>query len=434
MKQPAAPQSEDCLIGSILKRADVLYPVQIELQPEDFFQDGARAIYRELCDLAPTLKSDEIDTSLLADRLLAKGRFVNAQDDLRSYLIRCRQDAKIANLDNYIAEVKDKAILRAIIATMGEYRDRAMATPSPRASELSSEAEARLSDIFHRDVRRSYVRVGDLAAEVAEQMISGVGGATGIPTGFAALDRITGGGLQRKEYSLIAARPGMGKTAIALNIAQAAADGGAKIAIFSLEMTAQALVTRAICSRAGVRSRRSDPTPYSEDETARVRDAAIQYYEQPYYIFDEPVSAITMRATAMRIAREAKGLDLIIVDYLQIVASDTQKRNDNREQEVARISKAMKQLAKDLNVAVLVLAQLSRKCEQRTPARPVLSDLRESGQIEQDVDLGMLLYRGKFYDTKAGDAAELIVAKQRDGATGIVNLTYSESCVNFQSA
>jgi len=432
MKEPAATHQEDRLIGCVLKRADLIYPIQAALEPSDFYQPASRAVYAELLALAPDMKSEAIDEGILADRLLAKGKFINSENALRSYLTACMMGAQIEHLDMYVTEIRDKAVLRAMAAAMEKYRTRALALPIPATAEICSEAERELAEIFHRDVRRAHVKVGDIAGATADRMLSG-DGTVGVPTGFARLDAITGG-LHPQTTTILGARPGMGKTALALNIANNAADKGAKVAIFSLEMTAQALTVRAICSRAKVRSRRgTDAPPYTTEEIERIKEASQAFADLPIYIHDETVNPVTLKASAMRIAREAGGLDLIIVDYLQKMRGVTGKRNENREQEVAGVSIALTNIAKDMRVAMFALAQLSRKCEERNEPRPTLSDLRDSGQIEQDGDLVLLLYRPKFYNPKAKDTAEVIIAKQRDGETGVVNLTFYGPCASFLS-
>jgi replicative DNA helicase len=258
---------------------------------------------------------------------------------------------------------------------------------------------------------------------------------TGLTTGFSELDTMTSG-LQAQDLIIVAARPSMGKTAFCLTLAQnAALQTGAVVGVFSLEMSKEALVMRMLCSEGHVDAHRFRNGFLSRDEWARMAGALGRLAETRIYIDDTPgISVLEMRAKARRLAAEQKKLDLIIVDYLQLMAGSS-RRSESRQQEVSQISRELKGLAKELNVPLVALSQLSRAPEARTDHRPQLADLRESGAIEQDADLVAFIYREEQYNRTEENAglAELIVAKQRNGPTGTVKLAFLKEFTRFEN-
>jgi len=284
-------------------------------------------------------------------------------------------------------------------------------------------------------MRQGFQYIGDVAhrrLEQIEQMAGRPEMITGVPTGFTDFDQMTSG-LQRQDLIIVAARPSMGKTALALNMAQYAAKNGATIGIFSLEMSAEALVSRLLCSEARVDAHRLRTGYLNREEWARLADALRRLCETKIYIDDTPGSSVLeMRAKARRLKAE-HGLDLLIIDYIQLMQG--RGRIESRQQEVSQISRDLKSLAKELDVPVLALSQLSRAPETRSEHRPQLSDLRESGGLEQDADVVSFIYREEVYNSTEENRgiAELIVGKQRNGPTGVVHLAFLKEFTRFEN-
>jgi len=303
------------------------------------------------------------------------------------------------------------------------------------ADVIIDQAEHLIFQIAEDRVRQGFQYIGDVAhrrLEQIEQMAGCPEMITGVPTGFTDFDRMTSG-LQRQELIVIAARPSMGKTAFALNMAQYAAKNSNVVGIFSLEMSAEQLVSRLLCSEARVDAHRLRTGYLNREEWARLADALRRLCETKVYIDDSAaVSVMEMRAKCRRLKAE-HGLDLLIVDYLQLMAG--RGRIESRQQEVSQISRDLKGLAKELDVPVVALSQLSRAPEQRSEHKPQLSDLRESGAIEQDSDVVCFIYREELYnptDENQG-TAELIIGKQRNGPTGLVQLAFLKEFTRFEN-
>jgi replicative DNA helicase len=345
-----------------------------------------------------------------------------------------------ANVTYYLEIVRDKYILRQIIAACTESVRRSF-EEQDEVNNLLDEVEQKIFSVGEDRFKGQVLTMKDQvmeAIEAIEQLYERRGGITGISTGFAELDRMTNG-LHEAEMIVIAARPSMGKTALAMNIAEhVAINEKLPVAVFSLEMSSQQLVQRLLCSRARVNLQKVRDGFLAERDFPSLTAAASKLAESQIYIDDTAsLSILELRAKARRLKAQ-KDIKLIVVDYLQLLRSTTRRAQDNRQLEISEISSGLKGLAKELKVPVLVLAQLNRQPEARTGGKPRLSDLRESGSIEQDADLVGLLVRPEIYEEdedaraeKAGEA-ELIIAKQRNGPVGEIPLTFLKEFTRFE--
>jgi len=337
-------------------------------------------------------------------------------------------------IEPYAKLVKQKSMLRKLISASQQIVSLAF-EEEDEADVIIDKAEHLIFQIAEDRVRQGFQYIGDVAhrrLEQIEQMAGRPEMITGVPTGFTDFDRMTSG-LQRQELVVIAARPSMGKTALALNMAQYAAKNGNVVGIFSLEMSAEQLVSRLLCSEARVDAHRLRTGYLNREEWARLADALRRLCETKVYIDDTAaVSVMEMRAKCRRLKAE-HGLDMLIIDYLQLMAG--RGRIESRQQEVSQISRDLKGLAKELDIPVIALSQLSRAPEQRSEHKPQLSDLRESGAIEQDADVVCFIFREEVYnptDENQG-TAELIIGKQRNGPTGSVPLAFLKEFTRFEN-
>ena len=338
-----------------------------------------------------------------------------------------------ANVKHYVSIVEEKSILRKLIRAATEIIDMSYGPVEDIAAVLDR-AEKSIFDILKKRSSKGYYHVKEILVETfnkLEELYNLKEHITGVPSGFIDLDYKTSG-FQNSDLILIAARPSMGKTAFALNIAQyAAVYKKVPVAIFSLEMSKEQLVNRILCSEALVDSQKMKTGNLDDEDWDKIARALGPLSEAPIYIDDTPgMSVMEIRAKCRRLKLE-KNLGLVIIDYLQLMQGRT--RTENRQQEISEISRALKILAKEINVPVITLSQLSRAPETRADHRPVLSDLRESGAIEQDADLVMFIYRDDYYrpETDKKNIAEIIIAKHRNGSTGTVELVWLGQYTKF---
>ena len=333
--------------------------------------------------------------------------------------------------------MREKAILRSLITTATSIAARGY-EPGQDVKELVERAEQDIFAISDREVRPAFVRIDRLlgdAFRTIDRLHEERQPVTGVPTGFADLDRLTAG-LQRSDLVIVAGRPSMGKTAFCLNIAEhAALRADVGVALFSLEMSKEQLAMRMLCSEARVDLARLRTGHLTDREFRELAEAAARLSYAPIYVDDTPaLSVLELRAKARRLHRDPEAkLKLVIVDYLQLMRSSEGK--DSREQEISEISRSLKALAKELNLPVIALSQLNRQVENRSPPKPRLADLRESGAIEQDADVIAFIYREEAYDedTDKRGVAEIIVAKQRNGPVGTVELTFLREYTRFEN-
>ncbi len=430
---PQSIEAEEGVLGGILVDNTAIDRAVEILLPDDFYREAHRRIMLAFLELNE--QGEAIDLITVSDVLKGRGQLEEIGG--AAYLAELSERVPTAaNVAQYARIVKDKAVLRSLISTMNDISVRSYESPGDVEAFLD-EAEHRVYEIAERKTKPSFFRVRDIVVEsmkAVEQLYEKRELVTGIPTGFIDLDRKTAG-LQPGDLIIIAGRPSMGKTALALNIAQyTAQEANHGVAVFSLEMGKEQLVFRMLCSEAHVDQSKVRAGFAAERDYPKLAIAADRLSEAPIFIDDTAgLGILELRAKARRLSRERNvNLGMIIVDYLQLMKGPS---TDSREQEISAISRSLKALAKELQVPVVALSQLNRQVEQRADKRPVMADLRESGAIEQDADVIMFLYRDWVYNPKTADEreAELIIGKQRNGPTGTVPLAFFAELTRFEN-
>src|SRR5918911_4147931 len=426
---PHSLQAEEAVLGSILKNPASIVRVSDFLRPEDFYQQRNRYVFRAMLSLFTD--GIAIDYHSTADRLQQQGAYESSGGLL--YLSELNlATPSAAHIEHYGRIVERTSIMRQLIGkaqTIAEIAYRDNLDPDTALEK----AEQLILSIAEKRVTRDFRSLEDVLAEYMEQIEAlqeGEATRYGIPTGYMDLDKILGG-FQRTDLIILAARTSVGKTSFALNLAvNAAVKHRATVAIFSLEMAAEQLASRLLSMESGVDSPRIRSAHLNEQESRKL-DAAMNYLARaPIWVDDTPsIPIMELRSKARRLAAEHT-LDMIVVDYLQLVATDG---GESRVQEIGQISRALKALGRELGVPGIALSQLSRPVEQRTPHIPQLSDLRESGALEQDADVVLFIYRDEKYnpDTDKKGVADIIVAKHRNGPTGQVQLLFLERTTKF---
>ncbi len=435
---PQAMDAERSVLGSMLLSRDAIATAIQNLDERDFYRDAHRKIWRAVVELFD--RNEPVDMVTLVEELKRKRDLETIGG--ASYLTTLDQFvATAANVEHYCKIVHEKALLRRLIdvgtGIVGEAFDQ-----REDASELLDRAEQSIFAISDEGLRtgfqpmRTLVLQGYSAIEEYRQRKVHV---TGVASGFYDLDEMTAG-FQKSDFVVIAGRPSMGKTSFAMNIAENVAvrakpKDRVAVAVFSLEMSKESLVQRLMCSHAKVDIHKIRRGYASNDEYKRLQNAAAQLHEAQIYIDDTAaIGILEMRAKARRLVSEIP-LGMIVIDYLQLIRGP--QSAENRQQEISAISRSLKALAKELQIPVVALSQLSRAVETRGGSkRPMLSDLRESGAIEQDADVVLFVYRPEVYESdpaKRDGKAEIIIAKQRNGPTGSVDLAFLSECTRFES-
>lgn len=427
---PQNIEAEQAVLGAILRDADALITAMERISHEDFYRPTHQRIFETMVELSD--ENEPIDLITLTARLKNKGALEEI-GGVRYLSELAGAVPTAANIDYYAAIVEEKSMLRRLIRAATQIVTSGFAS-SDDVSTLLSDAEQRIFEISQRRNSNGFTSIRDVLMEVFERiefLYSHKGGATGIPSGFPDLDKMTSG-FQRSDLIIVAARPSVGKTAFALNIAQnVGVRAKETVAIFSLEMGAAQLVQRMICAEANVDAGRLRTGHLEPEDWEKLTMAIGALSESQIYIDDSAsVTVADIRAKCRRLKQE-RGLGMILIDYLQLIHG--RGRGDNRQQEVSEISRTLKQIARELNVPVIALSQLSRGVEQRQDKRPMLSDLRESGSIEQDADIVAFLYRDDYYDKESEkkDTIEIIIAKQRNGPVGTVELAFLKNFNKF---
>lgn len=426
-------EAEQSVLGSILLDNEVFSYLEGKLRPESFYKEAHRKIFRACERLFQ--HSEPIDLVTLTEEL----RQTNELESVGSvpYLIGLADGVPTAAYaENYARIVTEKATLRDLIAASGKIMQAAYDQALP-VEQILDKAEAGIFELASNKRNHSFEGMTSLVTETFEyiqELFTSEDTVTGLATGFRELDGLTAG-LQPSTLNVLAARPSMGKTALALTIgANAALRHGKTVGIFSLEMSAVQLVMRMICSEARVDVSRLRGREPSERDFQRLAEAAGKMSEAGIFIDDSvDMTVMELRSRARRLMAE-HDLHLVIIDYLQLMqGSGRGGGGENRQQEISQISRGLKALARELDVPVLVLSQLSRAVEARPNKRPMLSDLRESGAIEQDADLVMFIYRDEYYnkESEKQGIAEIVIGKQRNGPTGTVELQFHSSHVRF---
>ncbi len=424
-------EAEQAIIGSMLTDKDAVISSVEVLKAQDFYREDNRAIYEAILNLYA--KSEPIDIITVKSELESMGKF--EQIGGLEYLASLPEKVPTtANASKYIKIVEEKSSLRNLIKTANEIIE-ASYDPTEEVEDVMEDAEKKIFGIMQNKDQKGYAHIKDILVDSftqLEELYNQKQHITGVPSGFYELDFRTAG-FQKSDLILIAARPAMGKSAFVLNVAtNAAVRANTPVAIFSLEMSKEQLVNRILCSEAMVDSNKVRTGKLDEDDWAKLAGAIGPLSEADIYIDDTPgISVMEIRAKCRKLKIE-KQIGMVIIDYLQLVQGSN-RRNGSREQEISEISRSLKVLAKEIGVPVIALSQLSRAVEQRQDHRPMLSDLRESGAIEQDADIVMFLYRDDYYnkESEKKDIAEVIIAKHRAGSLGTVDLRWLGSYTKF---
>lgn len=427
---PHNVEAEQAVLGCMLLDSDIIPTVTELIRSDDFYRDDHREICEAIIDLAEVAKP--IDIITVSEQLKLRGTLENIGG--LDYLAGIANGVPTtANAKHYAKIVEEKSLLRKLIKAASDISGMSYEA-SEEAAYVLDKAEKSIFDILEKRNTQGFTHIKDVLLETfnrLEELYNSKSYITGIPTGFRDLDEKTAG-LQNSDLVLIAARPGMGKTAMALNIAQyAAVQKHVPVALFNLEMSKDQLVNRMLCSEVMVDSQKMRTGKLEDDDWNKIAQALAPLSEAPIYIDDTPgISVMDIRSKCRKLKLE-KNLGLVVIDYLQLMQG--RGKTENRQQEVSEISRSLKILAKELNVPVLTMSQLSRGPESRTDHRPMLSDLRESGAIEQDADIVMFLYRDDYYnpDTEKKNIAEVIIAKHRNGSTGTIELRWFGEYTKF---
>ncbi len=430
---PQNLEAEQAVLGAILLEAEALITAMEHLRAEDFYSVAHQRIYDAIIELNEDNKP--LDLVTLMSRLQDQGELEEIGGV--SYLAKLSGAVPTAaNVEYYAQIVAEKAMLRRLIRTATQIVSNGYAEGEDIGA-LLNDAEQRILELSNRRAAHGFISIRDVLMEVfekVEHLYNHKGGVTGIPSGFPDLDKMTSG-FQRSDLIIVAARPSVGKTAFALNIAQnVAVRASETVAIFSLEMSAAQLVQRMICAESNVDAGRMRTGFLEGDDWEKLSMAIGSLSEAQVFIDDTPgITVADIRAKCRRLKKE-KGLGMILIDYLQLIQGRG-KAGENRQQEVSEISRTLKQIARELEVPVIALSQLSRGVEQRQDKRPMMSDLRESGSIEQDADIVSFLYRDDYYDkeTEKKNIIEIIIAKQRNGPVGTVELVFLKQFNKFVS-
>ncbi len=431
---PHSTDAEKAVLGAVIRDSDCLTMIEGMLEPKHFFVDSHRKIY-EAC-LALSAQGDSVDIVTVAEMLRQQG---SSSDELGpAYIIELTEASPVTqNIEYYARIVRNYFYRRSIISSCQDVIDRAKTFEGSIDGFIESVEKEFLAISSEYD-RKGLVQADVVIESTIEELqrrLESDGSLSGVPSGFDDLDKLTGG-LQSSDLMILAARPGMGKTALVLNIATNAAFAGRSVAIFTLEMSKEQLMSRVLSSVSRVDSSRLRKGDLSEEEQDRLMEGARRLYECKSLLGIDETPAISLMELRSRCRRYHKenGLDLIIIDYLQLMTASS-TRSESREREISEISMGLKGLAKELNVPVIALAQLNRGPDARPDKRPKLSDLRESGSMEQDADMILFVYRDEYYNPNSESAgiAEVLVAKNRHGATTTIKLAYQPSFVSFQN-
>ena len=429
---PHDTEAEQAVIGSMLTDKEAIISAIETLKEEDFYREDNKIIYSAILNLYNN--SEPVDIITLKDELASMGK-LEAIGGLEYLAELPEKVPTTANVDKYIKIVEEKSMLRKLLKTANEIISLGY-DETQDVDVIMDTAEKKIFDTIQTRNQKGYVPIKDILVDTftqLEQLYNKKQHITGVPTGFADLDYKTAG-LHNSDLILVAARPAMGKSAFALNIATyAATRANVPVAIFSLEMSKEQMVKRILCSEAMVDSNKVRTGTIDDEEWSKLAEASGVLSESKIFIDDTPGISITEIRAKCRKLKLEQDIGLVIIDYLQLVQGTGKRTVGSREQEIAEISRSLKILAKEINVPVIALSQLSRAPEQRPDHRPMLSDLRESGSIEQDADIVLFLYRDDYYneDSDKKNVAEVILAKHRSGSTGTVELLWLGNYTKF---
>lgn len=428
---PHNVEAEQSILGAMILDKDAIITATEIVKTEDFYKEAHKEIYDAVLDLYN--KDEPVDLITLSDELTSRGT-LEALGGI-GYLSSLSSAGIItSNAKFYAKIVAEKATLRRLIKASTEIIEKGYDVED--ADALLDLAEKNIFEISEKRSAEGFANIKDVLMETFEkidELYNSKGGITGLSTGFIDLDQKTSG-LQKSDLILVAGRPAMGKTAFSINVSQnAAVRSGASVAIFSLEMSKDQLVQRMLAGECHIEISRLRAGQLHDDEWPKLAHGMSVLAKSKIFIDDTPgINVMEMRAKCRRLKME-QGLDLIMIDYLQLMNSHI--KSDSRQQEISAISRALKILAREMDCPVIALSQLSRAPELRADHRPILSDLRESGAIEQDADIVMFLYRDEYYhpDSEKKNMGEVIIAKQRNGSTGTVELVWFGPYTKFEN-
>ena len=425
-------EAEQAILGSMLTDKDAVMSAMEVLRDEDFYRDDNKAIFEAMLSLYS--RSEPIDIITVKSELVSNGKFEQV-GGLEYLAMLPEKVPTTTNVEKYIKIVEEKSLLRNLIKTANDIIAVGY-DQTENIKNIINNTKKKIFNIIQKKKQKGYNSIKDVLvgtfAEL-EKLYNQKGALSGIPTGFTDLDYKTSG-LHNSDLIIVAARPAMGKSAFAINIAtNVAVQSNVPVIIFNLEMSKEQVANRIICSEAMVDSNKIRTGKIEDEDWIKLANASGKLAEAPIYIDDTPgISIMEIRAKCRKMKLE-KNIGLVVIDYLQLVQASG-KKNNSREQEISEISRSLKILAKELDVPVIALSQLSRAAEQRKDDhRPMLSDLRESGAIEQDADIVVFLYRDDYYNenSEKKNVAEIILAKHRGGSTGTVELAWLGNYTKF---
>ncbi len=430
---PANLEAERSVVGALLLNDELVHTVSEILCPGDFYSVAHREIYYTILSIIQAQK--RVDLLTVQDEL-TKNEKIDSIGGI-GYLMSLQEDIPaMGMIEQHAGIIREKAILRELIESATRIISNCYSQDDKSIESVLDEAEKTIFEISNKKSNQSFVQL-DIWLRKTFQHLSDIKGnskgITGIPAGYKKLDEMTCG-FQKGDLVILAGRPSMGKTGIALCIAEHAAQSGASVGFLSLEMSAEQITLRLLSSESGIPNHFIRNATISSQEWVELTNVAARLAEMKLYIDDSPMVSIMDVRTKARKLKTSQGLDFLVIDYLQLIHST--KRHENRHQEVSEISRSLKALAKELDIPILALSQLSRAVDSRMDKRPMLSDLRESGAIEQDADLIMFLYRDVVYNPETENPAltELIVGKQRNGPTGTVYLDFVRELTKFEDS
>jgi replicative DNA helicase len=430
---PAHSDAERAVLGALLLNDEYISTISEIIVPDDFYSPAHKIIYQAIVDLGQ--KHKRIDIVTLQDELTKKDQ-LDAIGGI-VYLVSLQEDIpSVGLIVQHATIIKEKSVLRQLISSAATIITNCYTQDQDSIDAVLDDAEKIIFNIANKRSNNNFIQL-DIWLKRTFQHLSDIKshtkGITGIPSGFQQLDQMTSG-FQNSDFIVLAARPSMGKTALAMCVALTAARNGFATGIFSLEMSAEQLTLRLLSAESGIGHHNIRNATISSDEWVDLTNVAAQLAEMKVFIDDTAMlNIMDLRAKARKLKAE-HGLQLLVIDYLQLLHSN--KKHENRHQEVSDISRSLKALAKELNIPIIALSQLSRAVDSRMDKRPMLSDLRESGAIEQDADLIMFLYRDVVYNPEAENPAlaELIIGKQRNGPTGTVYMNFIRVITKFEDA
>ena len=429
---PQNIEAEQAVLGAVLIKKEALTEVQEILKPEDFYREAHRIVYSAMEDLF--INNEAVDLVTLTEQLRKKDQ-LDKVGGLAFVTALANSVPTAANVIYHAKIVREKAELRSLIDAATEIAGKAY-EDADEVETIMDEAEKKILSIAASRTVSDFEPIKSILMNSIDRistLYESKGGLTGLSTGFKDLDALTSG-LQASDLVLVAARPSMGKTAFTLNIAAHAAMRGHSVAFFSLEMSKEQLVQRMLCSEGAIDSQRLRTGQLEGEEWGKLIGTADKLSKAKIYIDDTPgITVMELRSKSRRLKAE-HGLELIVIDYLQLMQGRSTRNSDSRQQEISEISRSLKALARELNVPVVALSQLSRSVESRQVKKPMLSDLRESGSLEQDADIVMFLSREDYYDqdTENKNITEVIIAKHRNGPVDTVSLFFQKEFTKFR--